>query len=133
MNDFATSIWPRLHSLLSKFAILVNGHVPNLKHDLSCTENDHFLLRAYLSFLKSPAGDELAITIDAQVIDGKLSMSSDLCFEGGLILATGPAAKFSLAKDKAESARQVDEWLDKFETFLNDIEDRALAVAANLS
>jgi hypothetical protein len=132
MNEFATAVWPRIHIGLNVLSQRVHVRVTNLKHELRCGENDYFLLMAYLAFAKPSDKNEIALTIDIQVIEGTLKVVSDLCFENGEILANGPSAQIAITKGNRVSPDLLNEWFDQFERFLNDVEERIVSAAMDL-
>jgi len=133
MNGTSTELWPQLCALLEAFASRVQMLNPTLKCTVAHSENDAFLMRGYLSFRANDDGDEVAISVDVQRREHLLVVTSDICWDDGRIIATGPNVSIS-ACDDGENLRAVfNEWIDHFQQFLYDSEPALFEALSQLS
>lgn len=133
MNAIAESLMPRLRPILVSFADTILGANPTLTYDLGGTENDAFLLRAYLSFRMHDDGDEVAVTVDVNTDADTLNVVSDVCGDDGLVIAVGPATTEPWRQGQPIPDDALRNWLTQFERFLRSNERVVVRAAAILS
>lgn len=115
MEAFVKSFWKKLESALQLLAAqLLAGHA-GFKFHIGCSSNSVFLLRAYLTILRSNEGDELSITVDIKSQENGLLIGSDVVGEDGVIVADGPSLE--LHGDLSDQAieERVGEWFKSFD------------------
>ena len=95
--------------------------------------NDAFFLMAYLAFRKHNDGDDIAIAANVILANGQLTVTTDVCYGEGTILAIGPSVTFTMADVKAITANAFNAWLAEFEDFLRSKEVDVLRVASELT
>ena len=122
MNALSEILFSRLRPILASFADRVLLANPTLIHDLGSTQNDAFLLRAYLSFRAHDDGDEISVTIDIRFDAGVLRVESDACRDNGEIVAAGPTAMIPWKEDQSIPNADLSNWLDQLDQFLREIE-----------
>lgn len=132
MPTDSEELWYHIRPLLEDFATIVEEANPHLTKSLKSSANGSLFLRAYLAFRKSNDGDEVAITIDVKVDNGLLSVESDVCGEGGVILASGPSSIFTLADFKSNTSIAFATWLKEFEHFLQTERNSILKATSQL-
>lgn len=103
------------------FATRMRRDFPAILCDVEHYSNDAFPLRSFVSLRGDNQGDELALTIDVttrSVTDTGtvLRIESDLCFDDGNIIATGPDAQFDTSSPTFEL--EVRSWGTAFDAFL---------------
>ncbi len=81
------------------------------------SENEEFLLRAYLSFLKDKNGDEVAITVDVRNNQVGLLVDVDICNYNNSIIAS-TSSTIGIAATEKDAALVCGHWLQSFEKFL---------------
>lgn len=119
-------LWYEAHPLLVASSERLTTADPNLITSIERYSNDAFLMRGYVTFCKSPYGDEIAIGIDIQSDNEQMSIVSDVCMDNGEIIAEGPTAIISTSGDELSTKRSMDEWLEKFTRFLDENEPTIL-------
>lgn len=133
MTTNVRALWLRLQAILAEYSDKFSAADPSLILDIGCTENDVFLLRAYLAVKKHADGDELAITVDIQSDDHNFTIKSDACADDGRVFATGPFASIPLSEELLNLETEFDSWIRKFERFLLENEKMLLNAASELS
>ena len=122
MNIIAKDLWVKIQRLLEAFAEKITQIDPSLISKVGNTTNDAFFVSGYLSFIRHADGDEIAISIDAQTNGEQLTIDSDVCADNGQIIAQGPTAKISLSDNQPNLKAALDDWLDEFGRFLQNVE-----------
>lgn len=123
---------------VAEIKVLVNNFWEKLEHDLQLlagqllvrhtgfkfhigsSRNNSFLLRAYLSILRSKEGDELSITIDIKNQRCGLLIESDVVGGEGVIVADGPSLKLHGDLSASSVQGQIDEWFVSFNRLFVD-------------
>jgi hypothetical protein len=112
------ALWLRLQPILTGFAERLVAADPILIRNLGRTANDAFPLRAYLTFMRHPNGDEVAITVDVGSDGQRLTLESDVCTDQGRIIAVGPSTSIDLSENPSRIEDGIHGWLRAFEEFL---------------
>lgn len=132
MSILIENFWFRLHPVLERLADKVVESNAGLTYAVGRSENDTFLLRAYLSFCTHGDGDEIAITVDVKADHNLLTVISDICADDGFIVATGPSLSVACQAYQPGSSDELDAWFNEFEQFLRDTEVQILKMASDL-
>lgn len=132
ITTLAEDLWVRLNALLETFAEKVTKNDSTLICRVVNTTNKAYLLRGYLSFMKHEDGNEVAITLGVQTNGKELTAVSDVCTDEGVIIADGPSTTISLSGNQPNIKVALDEWLDKFGRFLEDVEPTVITSVSKL-
>ena len=113
--------WSELQTLLEAYGKRLVAKAPSVTARVGRSQNANFVLRAYLSLMRSNAGDEVAVTVNATIIGDKIEVVSDASSDGGAIINPGPGASISL--DDLNHAKQgaSAQWFQSFEGYLSSI------------
>lgn len=117
-DELIEKLWRELQVVFGRLVVFVDSVDRNFKHTIGRNNNEAFPMRAYLSIMRSDSGEELAITVDVKIIDDQLLIESDICSDGGAILAEGPSIVLKKVVTDDISNTEVLSWLRKFEEFL---------------
>lgn len=123
----------RLSLNLDRFAKEVIESYNFIEYSLEGNSNTAFLLRAYLAFRRKADidGNEVAITVDVQAGGLKFTISSDVCYDTGAIIADGPSEEKSLAED-FDLDEALNKWMDEFSGFLIDARELVFSAISHL-
>jgi hypothetical protein len=112
-----SKIRPRFEALSAK----VEAIEQPIASTIGFSKNDHFPLRAYLSFLRDRTGDEIAVSVDVvKNNDGGYAVQCDLSKGDGEILAEMPSLNIELNAPTIENSASIDRWVTNFERFLSE-------------
>ena len=127
-------IWTtRLSRNLDAFAKEVVERYNFIEYSLGSNSNVAFLLRAYLAFRRKAEidGNEIAITVDVQADGLKFTISSDVCYDTGAIIADGPSEEKPLAEG-FDLDEVLNKWMDEFSGFLVDAREQVFSAISHL-
>ena len=113
----------------------VGEHISRTSESVACKvgrhQNENFPLRAYLSIDREGGARELAITVDVKSDGDRWQLSSDVCYEDGVVLFVGPVAE--VVSDTADaSQRRLAEWAGQLRRFLAENRDAVAKAARSL-
>jgi hypothetical protein len=112
--------WARLDERFHAIASMIRRSAPQQVWSSGHYANSSFPLRAFVSFVrKDRDNQDLIIAVDFHLSEEQLEMSADISYEEGQVLAEGPQATASLALEADTLARQVAEFIDRVEKFLD--------------
>jgi hypothetical protein len=106
-----------LEKLLRQFAEQISASEPGVMWSVGSSENEEFLLRTYLSFLKDKNGDEIAVTVDVRNNQVGLLIDVDICNHDNSIIAS-TSNTMDIAAAEYDMALMWGHWLQSFEKFL---------------
>lgn len=132
ITTLAEDLWFQLHTLLEVFTKKINIVDPTLICSVGNYSNEAYLLFGYLSFMRHGDGNEVAITLGVQTDGEQLTAVSDVCTDEGIIIADGPSATISLSSNQPNIKVALDEWLEEFGQFLQEIEPTVIANVSKL-
>ena len=113
-NVLIDDMWKRIQEIFDPLITVVKAFDNDIFHLIGNSSNDSFLLGAYLSFMKDRDGDEVTISVDVKNKNSYALIESDISKNDGKIIAEGPEIECELTKEN------IDEWLEKFEQFLQE-------------
>jgi hypothetical protein len=125
-------LWLQISATMAQFGGKFTATDPQLIVEIFRSENSTFPLRGYIAFRRSQVGEEIVISVDVRSQGGLLSISSDLCAEGGVLLASGPGKSIPESEDESGLNAGVENWLSDFELFLLENESQVLRATADL-
>jgi hypothetical protein len=115
LTSVTDKLWVRIGPALDTLAKKVAEACPGLTRQLNQHRNDSFPLWGYLAFMKNRDGPEIAVMVDVQNHGERVLIASDICWDDGRIVATGPSASFLTSSDEATVHITVEDWVHKFE------------------
>lgn len=120
IDTLVEEFWKKLEKILHLLAVQLLYNYTDFKYHVGKSSNNAFLLRVYLSILKSNEGDELSISIDVKKSKDGLLIESDVVGEEGVIIADGPSLELYGDLSSPSVIIKIEEWFELFERMLAD-------------
>lgn len=118
IDNLTEDLWHRLQEIFDALIIAIEPMSLGVKHTAGKSSSSTFPLRAYLSFMKSKNGDEIALTVDVRCKGIQLFIESDISNDEGIIIAEGPAMTITKKAVLSISGIEIQKWIIEFESFL---------------
>jgi hypothetical protein len=118
----------KLSPILDEFSRSVSEREPRLQCRVRFSDNESFVLRAYVASTNVKDGKEISITADAQLMNNSLIVDSDLCTDDGEVLISGPAIRQAV-RDERDIERLLEGWCTEFSEFVDANLDRFIGAA----
>jgi hypothetical protein len=132
MNSICANFWRQLRTGLDEFGIKILASNPTLKYEVSNIENAAFLLRGYLAFRVRDDDAEVAVAVDVKVVDGLLTIMSDVWWDDGRLIVAGPSLIGVSYKNQQHLESVFSNWMEIFKEFLNDSESQIYGAISQL-
>ena len=110
-------LWLRIQKILEPLIASVSSFDNQVSYRTGTSENDAFPMKAFLSFMKSKQGDEIAVTVTIKTRQHRWIIESDICRDDGVVFAQGPTKVFKSNDDSTQL-----QWLNDFERFIKSNE-----------
>jgi hypothetical protein len=118
VEELWNAIAPMLHRL-GEGIVRSRGH---LKYSVGRSANTSFPLRAYVAIQGFDGGREVSVTIDLLRTLRGMDLSSDVGYDDGKVIATGPTLQIDASDVNAD--QKLADWLSGFADFLRMVEPK---------
>ena len=133
MTDEMDALWLRMLPLLEAISNKVSRSQPSHLKEIGRSDNETYLMRAYLAFKKQNGGSEVAVTVDIRRQGNLFKIDADICTDEGKLVVPTQVYEV-LAKEVIGNPEPwKDGWLNDFEHWLFNQEAVLISAVSELT